>query len=122
MLEFFREGGFGMFPVVALGVVMMVAAGRYAADPRIPRLHFVMGVGATLTVAAVGAFITNLAMVMWYLEDRVRAPDAEFARLLVTGLKESSRPAALAGLLMFLALVITCVGLHKATLREAPRA
>ena len=119
MLDFFAEGGWGMYPVLGLGVVMLVGAGRYAADLSPARLRFVVGVGLTLLITMTHASLTGAAMVMWFLESRERVPDAEFARVLVTGLKECSRPWAMGGAFFSLSGILVCVGLHRATQRAA---
>ena len=45
MLQFWMEGGWGMVPVTAFGVVMIVAAGRFAFDAELLRLRFVAAMG-----------------------------------------------------------------------------
>ena len=41
MLEFFHEGGWGMYPVLVLGLMLMVSAARYALDGEPVRLRFI---------------------------------------------------------------------------------
>jgi hypothetical protein len=118
MLQFWIEGGWGMFPVTAFGVVMVLAAGRFALDGELVRLRFVGAMGAVLVAAMIHAMLTDVAAVFSYLSDPSRAPDGELARALCTGLMESTRPGALGGALLVLALVLVAVGVSRSTARE----
>ncbi len=118
MLQFFAEGGFGMYPVLVFGLVLIGTAGRYALDGEPIRLRFVLAMSALLIVSMLHAMLTDVAMVFWYLEEPSRAPDAEFARILVTGLKESTRPGALGGALLAFALVLVAIGVYRGTRKE----
>lgn len=118
MLQFWMEGGWGMFPVTAFGVVMIVAAGRFAFDGELLRLRFVAAMGVVLTAAMMHAMLTDVAAVFSYLSDADRVPDGQIGRILVTGLMESTRPGALGGALLVLALVLVAVGVSRGTARE----
>lgn len=111
--DFIKEGGWGMWPVMLLGLAVVAAAFRYASRPEAPWLRFVAALWLTLLVVTVHAVITDLAAVFHYLEDATRVPDAQFARVLVTGLKESSRPAGLGGIFLTLAPLIIAVGFYR---------
>jgi len=112
--DFMKEGGWGMWPVLLLGVAAVAAAGRYAARPDARWLRFVGALWVTLGVVVLHALVTDLAAVFRYLEDPARAPDAQLARLLVTGLKESTRPAALGGIFLTLVPLLAAAGLYRA--------
>src|SRR5439155_7922335 len=92
--EFMREGGWGMWPVMLLGLVALASATRYALRPERLCLRFVALLWLTLLVAVVHASVTDVAAVFRYFEDPVRAPDNQIVRMLFMGLKESTRPAA----------------------------
>lgn len=113
MLDFFVEGGWGMWPTLALGLVMLGSAAKYSNEPHPARLRFLAAVGITLTVAMTHAMLTGVAATLWYVQDPERAPDAQFWRVLATGLKESSRAGAMGGAFLVLALVLVCVGLYR---------
>jgi hypothetical protein len=59
------------------------------------------------------ATVTDVAAVFHYLEDPVRAPEGQVVRLLVGGLKESTRPAALGGIFLTLVPLIVAVGIYR---------
>ena len=111
--DFMKEGGWGMWPVLLLGLAGVASAARYAVRPVPGCLPFVAALWLTVGVVVGHAVITDLAAVFRYLEDPTRAPDPQFARLLVTGLKESTRPAALGGIFLTLMPLLAAVGLYR---------
>ena len=112
-VEFMREGGWGMWPIMLLGVVTLASATRYAIRPERLCLRFIAILWVTLLTAVVHASVTDVAAVFHYLEDPVRAPDGQVARLLVTGLKESTRPAALGGIFLTLVPLLAAAGVYR---------
>jgi hypothetical protein len=116
---FMREGGWGMWPVLILGLVGLASSVRYALRPERYCLRFIAVLWVTLIVAVTHATITDVAAVFAYLEDPARAPDGQMARLLVTGLKESSRPAALGGIFLTLMPLLAAAGVYRESSRPA---
>lgn len=112
-IEFMREGGWGMWPILLLGLVALASATRYALRPERLCLRFISILWVTLLVAITHASVTDLAAVFHYLEDPTRAPDGQLARLLVTGLKESTRPAVLGGIFLTLVPLAAAVGVYR---------
>ncbi len=121
LLDAFREGGWGMWPVLIFGMVTLGAAARYARRPGIAQLRFIAAMWLTTLVTALHATWTCFAAVMRYLEDPARVPDAEVTRTLFVGLKESTRPGTLAGLLLSLSCMLVAIGLHRAQREEEKR-
>jgi len=112
---FFIEGGWGMFPVLVMGLLLVWAAVRYAIDGEPVRLRFITALGVALVVTMLHATWTCLAAVLHFLQT---VPDAEFRRTLMTGLMESTRPATLGGALLALALIAVAVGAYRSSRRE----
>lgn len=115
MIAFFVEGGWGMFPVLVLGLVLVWAAVRYTIDCEPVRLRFITMLSLALVVTALHATWTCLAAVFRFLQT---VPDAQFRTTLMTGLTESTRPATLGGALLSLALVLVAVGAYRGGRRE----
>jgi hypothetical protein len=111
--EFMREGGWGMWPILLLGIVALASATRYAIRPERLCLRFLAVLWVTLLAAVVHASVTDVAAVFRYLEDPARAPDGQVARLLITGLKESTRPAALGGIFLTLVPLLAAAGVYR---------
>jgi hypothetical protein len=122
MASLFIEGGWGMYPVLVFGLMLLWASGRYAHDLQPARLRFSVAMAVVVIISAFNAMLTAVAATLWYVQDPVRTPDAEFARTLVTGLKESSRAGALGGVLLTLAAVLVAVGVYRAGRRELAKA
>jgi len=118
--DFMHEGGWGMWPVLLLGLVALASATRYAIRPERLCLRFVAVLWVTLLAAVVHATVTDLAAVFRYFEDPARAPDSQIARILLTGLKESSRPAALGGIFLTLVPLLAAVGIYREYNLEKP--
>ena len=118
MLQFFVEGGWGMWPVLVFGLVMLATAGRYAWDFEPARLRFALATAAVVLVSMTHAMLTNVAAVFWYVSDAARAPSEELTRIVFTGLMESTRPGALGGALLTLAMVLIAIGVHRGGRRE----
>jgi len=117
--SFMKEGGWGMVPVLLLGVATVAAAGRYAARPDASWLRFVSALWVTLIVVVMHAVVTDVAAVFQHTADPARTPDAELPRILLIGLKESTRPAALGGVFLTLAPLLAAVGLYRISPRRA---
>lgn len=118
MLYFFQEGGWGMFPVLAFGLVLLATAARYAWDSEPVRLRFAIAMSAVLVVTMTHAMLTDVAAVFSYVSDPANVSDADLTRTVFTGLMESTRPGALGGAMLSLALVLVAVGVYRSSRRE----
>lgn len=112
--DFFAEGGWGMYPTLVFSLSVVGGAVWFALKPEPRRLAFTAAMWLTLVSAIVHATWTDLAAVFAYLEDPNKTPAGEMARTLVTGLKESTRPGALGGMFLTLALLIVAIGALRA--------
>ncbi|XXX74282.1 hypothetical protein WMF30_42220 [Sorangium sp. So ce134] len=114
MVEFFVEGGFGMWPILVFGMIAVGAALQFARRPELGKLRFIAAMGLTTLVATIHATWLALGSVFSYLSDPAKVPDGELARVLVVGLMESTRPGSLGGLLLMLACLLSAVGVLRA--------
>ena len=108
--EFMREGGWGMWPILLLGLASLAGAVRYASRPERQSLRFVTALWLTLLVAVVHASITDVAAVCGYFQDPGHALDP---RTVLIGLKESTRPAVLGGIFLTLVPLLAAVGIFR---------
>jgi hypothetical protein len=111
--EFMREGGWGMWPILLLGLVTLASSIRYLTRPERYSLPFIGALWVALLAAVVHATVSDVAAVFSYLQDPARAPDGEMARLLVGGLKESTRPAGLGGIFLTLSPLLVAGGMYR---------
>ena len=119
MIEFFREGGFGMWAVLVFGLILVGTAVRFAARPERHHAGFLGAMALTLLVTVVHATWTDLGAVFGALSDSKRVPDAELTRTLWEGLKECTRPGAFGGGMLSIACLLFAVGLLRMNRREA---
>jgi len=115
MAQFFLEGGFAMYPVLVIGLVLLGASIRYAIDAEPVRRGFIHVMAWTLVAMTLFATWLGLAAVFHYMET---VKEAEFASILMTGLKEVTRNGILGGALLSLSLILTAVGTYRAGRRE----
>jgi hypothetical protein len=115
MVQFFIEGGWGMYPVLVMGLMLVWAAARYAIDTEPVRLRFIGAIALALAVTMLHATWTCIAAVLHYLQ---QSPKEPFAQTLMTGLLESTRPATLGGALLTIALILIAIGAYRSTQRE----
>lgn len=118
MLDFFREGGWGMYPVLIFGLLLLGTSARYAWDGEPARLRFAIALCALLVVASLHAMLLDVAQVLWYVQSPERVADDDLVRVVFTGLMESTRPGALGGALLTLALVLVAIGVYRSGRRE----
>jgi hypothetical protein len=115
MMEFFVEGGWGMFPVLVMGLLLVGAGVRFAIHGQPIRLWFIATLALTLLVTVAHATWTCLAAVLRFLET---VEPAQFRHTLLVGLRESTHPATLGGALLSLSLVLVTLGIYRAGQRE----
>lgn len=111
-MEFMLEGGWGMWPILLFGLVALGSAGRYGVSPGRTSLRLVAILWLTLLATVAHATVTDLAAVFSYFE-RTADAEASLVRVLFTGLKESTRPAALGGIFLTLVPLLAAIGVHR---------
>lgn len=60
MGEAFRLGGWGMYPTLFVGLVLLVAGGRFAIAPARGRLAPIVGLGVLVSLTSVLGFVTGM--------------------------------------------------------------
>jgi hypothetical protein len=119
MANFFIEGGPGMFPILVLGLILVVTSVRYLLDGEPVRLRFAAVLALALLAAVAVATVLDLSNVMKALASGYRRPPHDDdLRLLAGGLMESSRPAILGFALLALALDLIAIGVYRVGRRE----
>ena len=111
MGEAFRLGGWGMYPTLFVGIVLVLSAGRFAFAPGQRRLSPIVGLGVLVTLTSTLGFVTGIikttlsAAQMPDLNDRATA--------LVEGFGESLNNIGFGLCLLVLATIGVCVGLAR---------
>lgn len=117
-MNFFIEGGVGMFPVLIVGLIVLYASIRYMLDGEPVRLRFITVLSLAEVVMVAQTTILDLAAVFHALENGERIPTELLPRFLAAGLKESTRPALLGLGLLAMALTLISVGVYRVSRRE----
>jgi hypothetical protein len=115
MIDFFVEGGALMWPLLVFSLVLLGASGRYAWAPDPRRIRFIVAMGVVVLAVTVHASLIDIAKVLSFAKT-LSEPDR--TTLLLEGIKESSRPAALAGAAIAVAALLVAVGAFRAGRRE----
>lgn len=113
---FFEEGGFGMYPTLIFGFMLMASAVLSIRHPERKWLTFVM---AALTTAA-GVLGTSMGLINTMKAAAKQAPDQQFI-IFSVGTAESLNNMVLAMILVVLALLVSAVAafLHAKSAAKA---
>ena len=110
MVDFFRAGGFNMFILTALGLVLVPTAIKFArnADPQ--RLSLIRALTMALTFAALVGFFAGLASTAMYV---VRNEPKDPLPWLLMGFAESTTNLMLGGLIAVITWILVAVGVRR---------
>jgi hypothetical protein len=98
MLEHFHDGGFGMFPTMIFGFLLLATSVRYALNPTRALVPLLFGLGIlTLSAGALG-FVTGCIVAAHFISGH----PADMAGLAICGFGEALNNVAFA--LMFVTL------------------
>jgi hypothetical protein len=119
MIEFFKEGGWGMWPILVLGLVTVGAAARFAMKPERRQIGFLAAMALATITSCFHATWTDFGAVCSALSDEKFATEAQMPRVLAEGLKECTRPGAMGGAFLTLAAILVAVGMLRLGREEA---
>ena len=115
LAEAFHEGGWPMFPILILGILLIIAAARYAMQPEARQLLVVRSLGkVTLGFGVLGSVLGMIHC----LGAMGQVPTDKVLMFALLGLGESINNLALALVLGVLAGLFTTVGALRAV--DAP--
>ncbi len=112
---FWRAGGLGMYQVAIFGVIVLVAAARFALTPDERKVPFLRTMTGATLLSIMAAVSSDFAAVMWHVPERF--PPAEWPRVLMIGSFESLTPAVLGFALLSFAWLVKAVGMRRLMLR-----
>jgi hypothetical protein len=113
MGEAFRLGGWGMYPTLFVGIVLVLAAGRFALarGGARARLAPIVGLGVLVTLTSALGFVTGI--IKTTLGAGQIADAGERGGVIVTGFGESLNNIGLGLCLLVIATIAVCVGLAR---------
>jgi hypothetical protein len=110
MQDAFRLGGWGMYPTLFVGFILLFAAGRFALHPARGRLAPIVGLGVLTSFVSILGFVTGLIKTM------TAAGELELFKqgnLIVVGIGESMHNIGLGLVLLVLATTGVVIGLAR---------
>ena len=119
MLDFFKEGGISMIVILVLGVVLFGACVRFAVRPERAHVPFLIALGIAVMAASMQGMLMDVGKVFGFLADPKIIPDNELPRVLLQGLKESTRPGTFGGGIVVLAAMVAAIGAARLGRNEA---
>jgi hypothetical protein len=110
MVDFFRAGGFNMYVLAALGLVLIAIAFRFARNADAQRLSLIRALTIALVFASLTGFSAALAVTAKHVVER--APP-EPLPMLLEGFAESSANLLLGGGIAVITWILVAVGIHR---------
>lgn len=114
MLQFFREGGFGMFPILALGLIGIVAGALFMWRPDREKAGFFAWLAVAQVSATVMGLVSDLGAVFTHVPSNPEwshSPDLHL--IVMTGIAESTRPGTLGFALLGVMSFLVAVGYRR---------
>ncbi len=118
MLQFFKNGGFGMFPILALGLVLLGTGASFALSGRKETEAFLERVMKATLWASVVAFALDLMTVGFFVA-RQESAVGEVVRIVAEGIAESLSPVVLGGGFLMVGWIFVALGRRKVDQRLA---
>jgi len=112
MLDSFRDGGWGMFPTLIFGLLLLGASVRYAVKPEARWVPLQLALGVLTLTSGMLGFVTGVITTTRHLE---QLPTERIGLIGAIGVGESLNNASLALLLMMIAALLTSVGAVRLT-------
>ncbi|MBL9019825.1 MAG: hypothetical protein JNL83_36915 [Myxococcales bacterium] len=109
-MDFLRAGGFNMFLLLALGLVMLPTAIRFAIDASAQRLSILRALSWALLAATLTGFVSGLASTCRFVVDH---PEEPALQVLLIGFAESTANLVLGGGIAALTWILVAVGVRR---------
>lgn len=110
MLKFMRAGGFNMYVLALLGIVLVWTAIRFARNANAQRLSAIRALLWALGASTITGFITSLGVTAIHAAEA--PPDQQLAYVLV-GFAESTTNVSLGCSIAFITWILVAVGLRR---------
>jgi hypothetical protein len=117
MYEFFQEGGWSMYPILIVGIILLVSSTRYAIDREPVRIRFITALSLALVALLCQGMLLDAATVLWAVAGDKFPPEMR-SQVLMQGMKESTRPGIMGLALLSVSLVLVSIGSYRVGSRE----
>ena len=120
MIAIFRDGGWGMWAILFVGLLLIVDAARFAHKPAPERLGFLRMLALSTISASVCTTLMDVAKVFSVLAREDKIPDGQIVRVLFEGIKECLSPGMFGAAILTITALLVAVGiLRRARAAEA---
>lgn len=119
MLNAFREGGWGMYPTLIVGLIALASAVRFAWQANAKLRGFINAMSLSAAMCGLTGFVTGLISTGSYIGKR-ELKGQEALLTLLMGTKESMNNLALALLLLAIIFVVIAIGQRRIDVRSNP--
>ena len=112
MIDLFRAGGFNMYILTVLGIVMIATAVRFARNADSHRLSIIRALTWALVIASITGFVSGLIATCRYVLDRPEEI-ADPVVPLLGGFAESCSNLVLGGGIAVITWILVAVGVRR---------
>jgi hypothetical protein len=113
MIEIFRDGGWGMWAILFVGIVLIVDAARFAYKPDPKRLGFLGMLALSTVSASVCTTLMDIAKVFSVLAREDKIPDDRIVRIFFEGMKECMSPGMFGAVILTITALLVAVGMLR---------
>ena len=113
MIEFFKDGGFGMWPILFMGLASLVAAGIFAWKPDPKKLGFIGAMALATLFATVGATLTDVGTVCHAVANDERIAEKDRPLVFLQGMRESTRPGVFGTTVLSVVALLVAAGMSR---------
>ena len=113
MIEIFRDGGWGMWAILFVGILLIVDAARFAHQPDPQRLGFLGMLALSTVSASVCTTLSDVGKVFSVLAREDTIPDAQIVRILFQGMKECMSPGMFGTVSLTITALLVAVGMLR---------
>jgi len=114
IVDFFRAGGFTIWPVLLFSILVLVASAQFALKPAPKRLAIIRALTMALLFSSIAGLLTNFVAVSSKVTGRpewANSPDVHL--IILSGLGEAVTPAVLGFTSLSLAWLFVAVGARR---------
>lgn len=111
-MEWMREGGVGMWPVLVFGLITLGAAGHFAVRAERRSRDFAQSMVKVVAFAAATGLLTNLAAVFHYVTTHP-LPGERFRETVSEGLQEALGPAIMGSAFLTVVFLFVAIGQRR---------
>ena len=117
--NFFRDGGFGMYPTLIFGFALVAAAAMYLLRPERRRVALPVCLGLLTLGSGLLGFTTGMVNTLRYIQ---KVPPGEQLQIGALGAAESANNLVLALIFVVLAALLASIGAFRASRAPATAA